>query len=381
MPTFGWVREGDWERYLTATEWPLDPSGPRPPAFACPICGHVYETGAALQAHVVDNHHVAPPIMVVAGREPRASHLVRRRLAPTDVVVANATSAMLRIDREDWVALTPSEIGQRLAGIGVATVMVRLTNASVRTAEPIVSEYRLPFHVAEAADLLRVEEAFHEHLTTEEIRRASVADFLADARCQAAGRDYAEGLAEYVLGVLVKEQSPNRVATPLERYRSHFGAALDRLAAHARPLPHLLCALMRFALNDFSQGATCTGYRELDLATAILTGPNATLPASPSGDGGLRRVCPVDHGTGRILDLAARLAREDRWGPVLRDECIQVATAATLDIADREKALALWALTAWRLDEPEGAAEPLARIASVYPFSSWARPCLDTVST
>lgn len=380
MPTYGWVREGDWERFLSATEWPPDPTGPRRANIVCPICGHTFETSAAFQAHVIDRHHIAPPLLLIRGREPRAAHLVRSQLRTSDVVVANATSAEVQVDRRGWERIASHDLGRHLSALTLATVGVRLVNAAVKGVDPAVREYRIPFHVANAAELKAVEEAFAEYLTTDDVRSLSVADFLADARCRAGGSDYAEGLAAYVLGVLVKEQSPDRVRTPLARYRDHYNTALDRLSVHARPLPYLICMLMRFGLNTFVPSATLTGYQELDVAMALLNGPGPSLPnPSLNPAATLRKVCPVDHGTGRILDLALRLAREERWGPVLRDECAQVAEAPSLDLADREKATALWALTAWRLGRPDEAAEPLTRIASVHPFSSWAAPCLAKV--
>ncbi|MGU3476564.1 hypothetical protein [Methylobacterium sp. D48H] len=382
MPTYGWVREGDWDRFLAAIEWPPDPSGPRRRILACPHCNYTFETGRDLQAHVIDQHQVAPPVMVVAGREPREGQLIRVPLGPSDVVVANATTAEVQVDRRGWVQVPPEDVGRCLSTVARGTIGVRLVNSVVRGAAPAIRDYRVSLHIASIGELSAVEAAFQDHLTIDDIRSMSVSDFLNDPRCGAGGRDYAEGLAAYVLGVLVKEQSPDRVTTPLARYREHFNAALDRLSVHARPLPYLLCMLIRFALNTFAPGNTLTGYRELDLAMAILVGPGAPCP-EPADDtsAALRRVCPVDHGTGRILDLASRLAREDRWGPVLRDECRQVAETLSLDIVDRQKATALWALAALRLGHTAEAAEPLARIAAVYPFASWARPCLDRMAS
>jgi hypothetical protein len=88
----------------------------------------------------------------------------------------------------------------------------------------------------------------------------------------------------------------------------------------------------------------------------------------------------VDHGTGRVLDLGVRLSRQERWSPILDEECRQIAEADTLDLMDRQKALALWAVTAWRLEAVNDATEPLARLSATYPFSTWATSCLETLN-
>lgn len=382
MPTFDWVREGDQDRYLEAMEQVPDPTGPLAPSYLCPICGQVFARSSGLQAHVVDNHQITPPVMVVEGREPMADHVVRHRLKPKDVVVANATSIAVMIDRSPWASIAAGQLGAHLTGIDLATVRIRLVNGAVRGTEPVERTYSLSFRIAGPATLRAVDAAFRAHLTSGDIDRATVADFLADARCQGLGRDYADGLAEYVLGLIVKEQPfGEALVSPLARYRSLFGASLLKLEQHARPSAQLLCSIMRFSLNDFSRGATTTGYAELDAATAMLQGPKGHIPGTPPVTPDTPKLpYPVDHGTSRILALAARLSRETRWGPVLRDECSHAADMPSLDVGDRDKVLALWALTAWRLGANDDAAAPLARIAGVYPFASWARPCLDAVN-
>ena len=73
-------------------------------------------------------------------------------------------------------------------------------------------------------------------------------------------RDYAEAMAQYVVGVLVKEHPDGQVITsPFSRYRELFGSALDGLTPHRRPYARLLCAVMRFALNDIKTMIQDTG--------------------------------------------------------------------------------------------------------------------------
>lgn len=382
MPTFGWVQEDAWDRILSATECVPEPSGERVPTFPCPFCSRVLQTPSEFQAHLSTSHHVARPMMLISGTEPTSAFVLRERLRASDIVLANTTSASLSIDGAPFRAVKTPELGRALADASLATVRVRLENASQKGTAPVAGGYDFSIRVASPAALQAVERAFEKHLNIEGLSVASVDRFLADPRCGGAASDYATGMAEYVLGLLVKERPHGQdITSPLERYREHFGSANVKLAPHKRPLPALLCAIMRFALNNFSGAGVPTGHVGLDAVTATLRGPHFRGPPIPVPSGGAtRRVCPIDHGTSRILVLADRLATVDRWSGVLQDECRQVAGAGTLDLMDQQKALALWALAAWRLGATRDAIEPLERIAATYPFAEWASPCLEAVS-
>jgi hypothetical protein len=257
-----------------------------------------------------------------------------------------------------------------------------LSNASQVRATPVVTQYDLSFKIADASTLKDVEIAFSERIMSSTLARSSIEGFLNDFRCEGPGKDYADGLANFTLGVLLKERpSSEHLTTPFARYRESYGAALRVLADLERPFARLIANVIRFALNDFSWASATTGYWELDLASQLLKYPEMKLllPA-PGIENARRKVCPVDHGTGQILDLAVRMFQEDRWSPILSDACRQIAKSDVLDAMDRQKAHAIWAISSWRLGAREQAIEPLRQIATTYPFRTWAEPYLEMVT-
>src|SRR5690606_21275511 len=131
--------------------------------------------------------------------------------------------------------------------------------------------------------------------------------------------------------------------TPFSRYREAYGAALQRLADIDRPLARLVCSIIRFALNDFSKATQTTGFWELDLANVILHDPTGAVPTFDES-ASRTPICPVDHGTGLILNLISTMSRQDRWSPILAEECRNAAGSELLDANDKQKALAVWAL-------------------------------------
>lgn len=381
MATFGWVHEDASEAFLSATQRVPDPSGPLPRSYRCPFCTHVASTPRDLQDHLSGVHPVDRPTLLVAGAEPGLTFTVRERRAPSDYILANATAAVVSVDGMPAETVDQASFGPLMARLDRSVARIRLSNGKLRGAEPVTTTYDVRFRVAAAEDLDGVDRAFIDHMTKGVPTRETARRFRHDARCRGTGADYAEGMAEYVLGVLIKEQPHGQgVSSSLDSFTEAFTAALQRLRVHRRPLPHLLCSVMRFALNDFGGGPVASGYDELDAATEFLRGPMRDHIVVPDAPTARLKACPLDHGTDRLLALVKTMSRKDRWSPVLRSECLQVAQDAALVLPDRQKALAVWALTALRLKAPDQAVEPLSQIAAVHPFDVWAYPYLETVN-
>lgn len=382
MPTIGWVHEDSWESILTATERVPEPSKARPPLFHCPFCSQAYKNSGELQAHIASAHHVARPVLLIAGQEPNHGFVLRKAPIASGVALMNTTRLALSINNDPFQIADAQEVWRTLAKLTMARVKLELENARDKNIAPVKTNYEITIRVAAPSNLLAVERAFNEHLNVASFTTETVTTFLADPRCQGVASDYATGMAEYALGILNKEgRQDAHIATPLARYRDHFGSALLKLSPHQRALPRLISAFMRFSLNDFSHAGEATGHVGLDAAIATLAGPKAgKLSAAPSGTGSLRNLCPIDHGTDRILNFADRLATASRWSPVLNDECRDISNAAKLDLMDQEKATALWALAALRHGATAAAIEPLERIAATYPFAEWASYNLDAVT-
>jgi hypothetical protein len=381
MPTFGWVHEDASEAFLSATQRVPDPRGPLPRTYRCPFCIHVAATPRSLQEHLAGIHPVDRPALLVGGVELGLAFTVRESRAASEYILANATSAAVSVDGMPLAQVDHDSFGVLMARLDRSVVHVRLSNDRLRGAEPVTTSYDVRFRVAAPKALDAVDRAFMDHMTKGVPTREAARHFRRDPRCQETGSDYAEGMAEYVLGVLVKEQPYGQaLASSLDSFTDAFTAALQKLRVHRRPLPHLLCSVMRFSLNQFGTGTIASGYAELDAAMELLRGPARVHAAMPDAPAVRLKACPLDHGTDRLLALAKAMSRKDHWSPVLRNECLQVANDRSLVLPDRQKALAIWALTALRLGAGREAVEPLSQISAVHPFDTWAHPCLETVS-
>ena len=382
MPTFGWIREGDQEAFYAGTERTPDPSLAKEPSFSCPFCSSVFPHQSEFNEHVYAKHRVERPFILLRGQEPSAHSVLRSPLALSEIAVANTSHAKVCLDGTLPEKLSTGTLKEMIAKTSQAELKLELVNVTEQRAAPVVTHYGISFRIAEKAELKRVEEAFREILVSEAITRNSIGSFLADKRTQGPGREYASGLADYCLCILIKERPDGEIlTTPFSRYRELYGRALDILKDFPRPLARLITSIIRFSLNNFDNGGEHTGFWELDLAIELLSNPSSARLARPHESVTRRPVCPIDHGTGRMLELSKHLTAQPRWSPILDDECRTLAQSDLLDVTDHQKALAIWAASAWRLGSSDSALEPLTQIAEIYPFSRWASKYLEQVST
>lgn len=381
--TLGWILEDAWDAYLEAQPT-AEPPPPEPARIRCPFCTASFSLARELTAHLGDQHRGERPILLIRGLEPAQLQQFRigTSLRRTDVALRNCSEVHVSINATPATPIQPSELPKLLADQDNALVDIRLTNQFDAVAQPTSASYRLLVNIPEKRSLDAVDRAFKRHLATEALDFNAIDRFLSDRACIGLANTYASSLADYVRGVLVKDRPIHlEVTTSFSRYRDLYNTALLGLQPYSRPLPALICAVIRFALNNFSMPSV-TGFTPLDGAAGTLTQsvrergeppvrrpPDQDVPDQPEPTA-RAEICPLDDGVSRVLALWARLRERRRWTKTLEDECRHAAMATTLDAPDREKVLALWALAALRMSAD--ASEPLSRLASVFPFANWA---------
>jgi hypothetical protein len=381
LPTYGWILERDVDAFFERQQ-PAEESGPPPkPTYKCPFCGAVRASTAELDDHARFEHSVARPFLLMDGREP--PRLARRNtpLHVSDIHVSNATIATLRVGGQQSV-VSPLDLPEVLCRLRWEDVLLTLSNSTKINVVEVSETYHLSFRVADAASLQSVERSFHHHLTPAGLSVRAIGSFLEDSRCSGAGSEYAEALASYALGVLHKEDpEQTNLTTAATQYREDYVRAEEGLRQVERPLARLIAQVTRFSLNDFSASPITTGYSELDVAYRLLRDPiSDALPGPPGGGQKMYRICPIDHDTSQILNLATRMLAQARWSSLLSGECRLVSRAESLGAVDQQKAAAIWAACALRLQALDEAVEPLRMIVATYPFDRWAAKLLEELT-
>lgn len=369
-----WVYDDAREAYQANTETVPAPGGKAPVNFVCPFCSSIFSDFSSMQRHASSQHQLRRPLLMWLGQDVGRE---RKITTPGRFEIANCTEAFVSVDRAAEEAIEVARLKALLGSATNASIRVRLENRPDKRMMTAVSRYRLEFRIADTEALSEVEEAFTEHLVEAVPNPDRIRIFLEDPRCSGVGEEYASGLYAYVHALLLKEGTGgNGLISDYALHTERFGECLQKLEGLDRKLARSVCSLVRLIRNDLS-GDGDPGLGQIGVAYDMLRGPDvyaASLRRSVSA--GEQPLCPVDHGTSRIIALANRLADADRWSPMLQAECRTAAMDILLHPDDHRKVFAYWAVTALRLGDRGAARYALQQIAGIYPFAGWASAAL-----
>ena len=375
--TVGWILEGDRDRFLSVRD-PTPSPGPTLPSFRCPFCKSSFRYRKELDSHVQLSHVVRRPFVLIGGVEPSIEDVIRLRLRSSSVEIFHCTELAAGFDGEPLRPITVGTLTERLAGTRRATLRLRLTNVGDAVIQPVVQEYRLRVVAPDEASLAEVDKLFLARLGSVHADLKQV-DLFYEATSNELAAEYAEALGDYVRAVLLKDGDQRTgISSRVHHYHEIQNRALDILWSFDRPLPKLLCALMRFGLNDFSRWSERTGFAHLDHAYRMLgsLAQGEETPAIESGQTQAAKnqvfVCPVDFGTDTVARLTKQVAALPRWGSAAEDQLIALAERSGLDSFDSAKIRALWAMTALRLKATISAQRALRSLDGDPTFGVWA---------
>ena len=230
-------REDIFLRFLEATNKPPPIVPELTLTHYCPFCGEGFVDATSLTAHLSRRHHGARPVLLVDGREPDQTSTIRHPLRADQIVIApDNTAAHLRMNGE-WVAVQGAAGAKGLLSQERdAEITIELVHRFDPVADPIRQIYRLWFRIADKTSLDAVDRAFIEHLATGEPNMGQVASFLRDDRCSGLVNEYADALATYVRGLLIRDQAIGTGVTLAPADSDDlYGQALDVLRAVRRP--------------------------------------------------------------------------------------------------------------------------------------------------
>lgn len=313
--------------------------------------------------------------------------IIRKRIDAKGVTIFNATRVYLSRDNSKFSEIVASKLGRELARIGDGRLWIRLENRFDSKADPIHTNYDFSLRVYDDDEKLkRVDLAFVKTLGKDGVTMDDVDAFIRQTEDEAVP-EYRAAMADYVIGVLVKDgDTATGIGTATRDYGPRYEGALTVLREFARPLPRLLCALIRFSRNDFSLSHIgATGFGLLDSANAQLSPLAHKGGAWSSGKPGTSEderkltICPVDNGSAAVLWRAAQLAATARWSNDFDAQLRAEADVPNLDPEDRQKFFALWAATAERLGKKESAIYPLRNLTGSYCFGQWADKVLEEI--
>jgi len=337
-----------------------------------------------MNAHLSSAHRGSRPILLIDGREPATAETIRQAVGPDDIAVANCTSVNIwMIGKPKLSGCSPETLRTRIVGETDTEIECELLNEFERLARPIAQRYVLTLRIPDKQALDNIDRDFREILARDALTMLDISRFLSQTGAQGAAWEYADALASYVRGVLVKDGTGGATLPPSEAV-GLFSRARETLKEFCRPLPDVICGLVCLAANDFSAFRDTPGFPRLNRCCTMLREVAKGLtPALGNKDSGVKSsvartvaLCPID----RTLDMILTLADPERMRPALLKEYRQAAMKSGLTPEDRAKIHALHVLAALHSNAHAEAREPLRQLRNNYPFGIWATQELDRLN-
>lgn len=239
----GFWHTGYMEFHEPSSEWSGPRPAPRPPEFPCSQCGRRFRTADDLAVHLFDGHVTARPILTLHGRE-----CGRSRLS-----VITATTA------EDWGFHCVRSIrvnGQLLdedAAKSALTAAAGGVVSVVLEGERVNQEFEFSFSIADSDDLDGVDGELWDLIRGRALTRRTITAFIDCTDRYRTARRYRDGLANYLYGVMAREESAPIAALGggIPPYVARYDDAVSRLDLFDRPPAEAICGLVAFHYNQF----------------------------------------------------------------------------------------------------------------------------------
>ena len=359
----------------------LIPDAPasHPVDFICRLCGLSFSTELNRTNHVHEYHPLIQPTMTFNEVPVTRRTVVRRTLSAGRVAFESCTDIVLTVNGGREKNVTSQVAAAVLSRREPAYISLLLRNAQAET------QYEIRIAIPREEDLDKVDDSFRSYLAHDDVTLADVDRFGSATAHYPASEDYASALADYVIGVLIKDQTGG-TSLAFPRYRDKLQAAAGVLHEFsARRLPRAILHCIRFNLNEFPQRREHCGIAMLDDAMsyyggmidrgALLTKRRREGETSPR-----LALCPVDESTALLTaTLSAGVSQSTPSDSVILELEARGATALTSD-PDKVKLYVVIA-DVWLARGERGRAVPyLRRLEHDYNFGKWASHALGVES-
>ncbi len=220
---------------------------PPDPRYVCVSCGTAFFSSRDLDVHRFSGHVRQRPSLILNGRELGKSRLyVTRETRADDWSFANAESVLV-----NGVTATPLAAATQLAAKRSGYADVIAVNGDV------TQSFEFEFALTDDADLHGVDEALFHMIRGNVWGRDSIDSFIMRAKRYESASRYTSGIANYLYGVLAREELADLGGDP-SRYQGRYDAAVRILGEFDRPPAEAISGLVAFHYNQFDRAMAKT---------------------------------------------------------------------------------------------------------------------------
>lgn len=312
MPTVGWIVEAADERFWENRRYNLVPPGP---VCECTICNRNFESLDSLKYHLGLEHPLESPTLMLWGRPLDRETVIRRKPEPHDFLVTNCSRCRIFETRKKVRCLSPDYLSDWLCDHRPEYVEIELENERIQDKQVASVRYKIIFRIVSPELLDNCDRFFIERLA---VPRPTLSDVEAYRKSISESRDaleYGGALADYVVGILLKEQAYDRgVRGGFEGYKDKLMSSLNILKDISRPVAHAIVSLIQFNLNAWRCLNPPSRMPDLKIAVLFFRNQNKEIihdedysayhfPKAP--------ICPIDTVTECILKAVRCIVQSD----------------------------------------------------------------------
>jgi hypothetical protein len=215
----------------------------KPEVFPCSECTNVYKSYDEWFDHRFHAHPIIRPVLVLGTHELQTPRFViMKPLSSNEIHVLNALSCL--VDGKNIQVLDlPNFLASKTNGFCKIQLFGKSSN--------VKSVYEISVEISQEFDLRSVETDFAQLSAIGVIDIQTINSFIRSAKKAKTARKYIDGLANYLFGLIGKDQR-GQTGLNQEQALARFNEAHEALSFIERPLARVLCAVIEFQLNTFS---------------------------------------------------------------------------------------------------------------------------------
>src|ERR1035437_591341 len=380
MPTVGWIQETGWTRQTDAFppvhDWKPDPT-------RCPLCPRMFVDSVELSTHLGVDHPVKLPILRIGRLVGLNAYTVREPEMLREVEAYSATECRLSTNGGQTKTCPPKQLGSQRRALENAQHHIWLSNAREVDGRQAEAELEIRVVIPDGEILKQIDSLFLKELAIDRPTMADVDRFLRTAPHDMAAAEYTGALADYVVGILIKEQDRSAgTVAPFDAFTDKLGSARRVLADFNSPLSRAVVAAINFNLNHFTLAAP-TSVELLHpahrfYASFSVSGAMPEAIAKTDSRRAALPACPIDKATNVILHALAQFPHIPGYEELKAE--LPGLENTPLSEYDLAKISTLKAGAAVLLGKKEAALHHLRRIEHDYHFGAWATTQLENLS-
>ena len=377
MPTVGWIQDSAFDRITDA--FPFSPVAPE--RTKCPLCVRTFADREEMLTHLGVEHPMERPLLRVGARTGLDRYELRSPFDVHDIEALSCTACEVATNGQPGKPVAPAKLAGLLKRAGNATHLITLRNGRGADEGEAVANVELRGAIPKPETFVEIDRKFIEHLAHDRIDIRMVDAFRRSVEPEAAAVEYLGALADYAVGVVIKEQRPDAGAgEDFAKFSEKFQNSRRQLENFRRPLAGAVVALIDFNLNNFRNGGLAK-FPDLENAHrffwALANGKAGAGRSAPKPSTSLA-ACPADAVTAAIWNAIGPFPNV----PALLDASPDLpgTTGMSLSEYDLAKLRALKASAALLLNHRILARDHFRALRHDPKFGPWAESHLEAPS-